>query len=336
MKVGNLSQTVWRRDIKKKIQARRKEILFPLSAEENVSMLKEVSPKEAPIFAWAQAAVGGEHTKTGVYAILRAAGDLAAKGAEPVAVSAQILSPLKEQEENIVRMAAAMEKLCEKLDMQITCIRAEGSPSVCQTVVHVTAAGICREDVGKEKIKGDREILLCGYAGLEGTLLIEAEAKEELGERFTPSFLRQTESLEEMLCTPSVLLEAYAHGASAVRQIGSGGILAGLWDLSESLGIGMEIERSHILIRQETVEICEYYQLNPYQMTSAGSALIVTDKSAQLLAFFKRAGIRAGRLGVATDGKDRVITSGTEKRYLDRPAPDEWLRWQSERMNQKK
>ena len=84
------------------------------------------------------------------------------------------------------------------------------------------------------------------------------------------------------------------------------------------------------------MEICEYYQLNPYQMTSAGSALIVTDKSAQLLAFFKRAGIRAGRLGVATDGKDRVITSGTEKRYLDRPAPDEWLRWQSERMNQKK
>ena len=53
-----------------------------------------------------------------------------------------------------MRMAAAMEKLCEKLDMQITCIRAEGSPSVCQTVVHVTAAGICREDVGKEKIKG--------------------------------------------------------------------------------------------------------------------------------------------------------------------------------------
>ena len=86
----NLSQTVWRRDIKKKIQARRKEILFPLSAEENVSMLKEVSPKEAPIFAWAQAAVGGEHTKTGVYAILRAAGDLAAKGAEPVAVSARL------------------------------------------------------------------------------------------------------------------------------------------------------------------------------------------------------------------------------------------------------
>lgn len=93
----------------------------------------------------------------------------------------------------------------------------------------------------------------------------------------------------------------------------------------------MEIEFSDILICQETVEFCEYYQLNPYQMTSAGSLLITTDKSTELLAFFKQVGIRARRLGVITDDNVRIITSGTEKRYLDRPAPDEWLRWQSGR-----
>ena len=136
-----------------------------------------------------------------------------------------------------------------------------------------------------------------------GNAFDRGRGKRRTGRKIYALLLRQTESLEEMLCTPSVLLEAYAHGASAVRQIGSGGILAGLWDLSESLGIGMEIERSHILIRQETVEICEYYQLNPYQMTSAGSALIVTDKVRSCWRFLNGRGHEPGRLGVTTDGK---------------------------------
>ena len=34
---------------------------------------------------------------------------------------------------------------------------------------------------------------------------------------------------------------------------------------------------SEISMKQETVEICEFYRLNPYQMASSGSYLIVTE-----------------------------------------------------------
>ena len=331
MKIGNLSQTVWKRDIKKKMQTRRKEVLFPITMEEKTSALVCGGKAHSEAFVWADASVSGTTEKLGQYAILRAANDVAAKGAEPIGVSVQILSPAKEKEEKIVHMAAAMEAMCEKLNLQITCMRAEGSPSVLQNIVCVTVAGFLDAAVPAKDARPGREILLCGYAGLEGTLLIAQEAEEELGRRFTPSFLRQTKEKEKWLCTPSAIQGVFAHGAKTARQIGSGGILAALWELGECFNMGMEIEFSDILICQETVEICEYYQLNPYQMTSAGSLLITTDKSTELLAFFKQVGIRARRLGVITDANVRIITSGTEKRYLDRPAPDEWLRWQSDR-----
>ena len=83
-----------------------------------------------------------------------------------------------------------------------------------------------------------------------------------------------------------------------------------------------------IALRQETVEICEYFRLNPYQMTSSGSFLLAADHAEEVIAVLEGAGARAGRLGVARAQNARVITSGEEVRYLDRPAPDELMRWQ--------
>ena len=64
---------------------------------------------------------------------------------------------------------------------------------------------------------------------------------------------------------------------SAARQIGSGGILAALWEMAEISGTGLEVSMEAMALKQETVEICEHFQINPYQMTSAGSYLIATE-----------------------------------------------------------
>ena len=349
MRIGNLSQTVWKRDIQRQIQTRRAESVFPLSIEARCSAISD-GDGACPTFVWSEASVSGDSDVIGKYALLQAANDLACRGAQPIGVSVEMLLPLRAEETEAAAVVTQMERLCERLHMQITRVRAEGNPSVSKKMVHVPAAGILRaggeektagegkltekeRDTGKEskKVLPGQELILCGCAGLEGTLLIEAESEEELGKRFPPSFLRQTRALEENLITPEVVLGALHNGAVRVCQIGSGGILAALWEMTEADKAGMEMDFSNILICQETVEICEHYQLNPYQMISAGSALMIADEGAALLDYLKRAGARAGRLGVITAGNARVITSGTEKRYLDRPAPDEYLRWLSER-----
>lgn len=89
-------------------------------------------------------------------------------------------------------------------------------------------------------------------------------------------------------------------------------------------------------LRQETVEICEFYRLNPYQLTSAGSYLIVAEHGDVVLDVLKKAGARAGKLGVTKARRARVISSGEEIRYLDRPASDELEVWMSGRQSVRK
>ena len=160
------------------------------------------------------------------------------------------------------------------------------------------------------------------------------EQEAELSQRFVPAFLRQTKALKRELC-PLAALKAAVPYVSAMQQIGSGGILAALWELSEAVGAGFQVAMEQMTICQETVEICEYYRLNPYQMTSAGAVLMVTNEAQQLLHLLEKEGVRAVRLGMIRDGNARVITSGEEVRYLDRPAADELARWMAEHMTDK-
>jgi hydrogenase maturation factor len=79
-------------------------------------------------------------------------------------------------------------------------------------------------------------------------------------------------------------------------------------------------------IKQETVEVCEFCHLNPYQLTSAGSVLIFTDRGEELVSKYEQLGVQASVLGKTTTDTARVILGGDEKRFLDRPATDELLK----------
>ena len=186
--------------------------------------------------------------------------------------------------------------------------------------------------VEKEKLiqssmgKAGQSIVLTKWIGLEGMLRIAREKEEELSKRFVPVFMNQVRELEQNLFARKELRLAREYGVSAMHQITGGGILAALWNLSEASGLGMEVELKDISIKQETIEICEYFHLNPYQMTSAGSVLMLADNGEELVNLLNKNGICATVIGRMTDGNDRVIFSNSEKRYLDRPAQDELLK----------
>jgi len=86
------------------------------------------------------------------------------------------------------------------------------------------------------------------------------------------------------------------------------------------------VELKQMAIRQETVEVCEFCHLNPYQLTSAGSVIIFTERGEELVQKYEELGIQASLLGRTTADSARVILGGEEKRFLDRPAPDELLK----------
>ena len=353
MRIGKITQTAWRRSVRKHLHIGDGDMLFALSPWETCSGFQT---ETGDGYVWADAHVSGDDAGTGYYAVYHAAGELAARNVRARGAAVYVMLAQGSREEQLAGIAAGVDRACRELEIPVTDFQGEVSGAVVHTVVTVSAAGVRqdqRTQQGQELLQGQspqkttaansvkafrreaaaqREIIMCGYAGLEGTLRILDEAQAELETRFVSAFLEQTKGLTVELASPGQILKVFESDRNAsVRQIGSGGIMAALWELSETAGIGFEIDMPQIALKQETVEICEFYRLNPYLMTSAGSYLILTDAGEAVIRALEETGAHAVRLGAARDQNARVIQNGEEIRYLDRPAPDELEIWRSKR-----
>ena len=93
--------------------------------------------------------------------------------------------------------------------------------------------------------------------------------------------------------------------------------------MAQAAGVGLEIELKKIPIRQETVEICEFFDINPYKLISGGCMLIAAKNGEQLQGMLEKQGIPASLIGSTTSGNDRVLLNGEERRFLEHAQTDE-------------
>ena len=107
-------------------------------------------------------------------------------------------------------------------------------------------------------------------------------------------------------------------GTADVRPLGPGGIFNALWDTCEMYGAGAVIDIKKIPVRQETIEICEYYDLDPYEEESGGTLLIAASDCGGLACALEKAGIPVSVIGFLHTGKARTIVYPGHVRYLDK------------------
>ena len=87
--------------------------------------------------------------------------------------------------------------------------------------------------------------------------------------------------------------------------------------LAEQAGTGLEVSLKKIPIRQETVEICNELDVNPYELSGNGSLLFVTDQGEMLAEQLQQQKIPAAVIGFLSADNDRVIVNGDERRFLE-------------------
>ena len=114
---------------------------------------------------------------------------------------------------------------------------------------------------------------------------------------------------------------AIENGAVSLHDMSQGGVYAALWDMAEASGTGLLVDFRAIAVRQEIIEICEIFDINPYELNSCGSLLITSSDSAE-------EGIDACVIGKVTDGNDKIINNLDDVRFLDKPVQDEIYRLQ--------
>ena len=68
-----------------------------------------------------------------------------------------------------------------------------------------------------------------------------------------------------------------------MHDLSRGGIHSAIWQLSEKVGMGVEVYMDKISIRQETIEVCEIFTINPYKLISNGAFFALCENGEKLV-----------------------------------------------------
>lgn len=175
------------------------------------------------------------------------------------------------------------------------------------------------------KLEAGEELVVIGTIAIEMTERLLEREKRFLEHHFSPSFLRETRMLRNHYALSGPITEnplwqiAGEMGASCLIPVGEDGFLAALWKMAEASEVGLEADLRAVPIRQETIEICECFDVNPYEAPSAGAFLAGFVHAFPFLELCEQRGIPAVCIGQANGQKARLLRSGESVRYLDRP-----------------
>ena len=322
MKIGKVPENVLKRSVMKQLHYKRDEVVLGPGIGEDCAAL---ALAEDEIFVMSTDPITGTAKDIGKLAIQITANDLASAGAEPIGVLLTILLPDGTREIALKRIMEQMELACREAKMQILGGHTEVTAVVNQPVVNV--AGVAKAKKGKlistAGARSGMDIVVTKWIGLEGTIIFAKEKEAELKEHFPASFVDTAKAFDQYLSVVPEAAVAVKSGVAAMHDVTEGGLFGALWEMAEASGVGMEIDLKKIPIRQETVEICEYFDVNPYGLISSGMMLMAAEDGNALVHALKEADIPATVIGKATDGNDRVIVRDEERRFLEPPKTDE-------------
>ena len=322
MEIGKVPEAVLKRAVFRQIHTRREEVLVGAGVGEDCAAL-QLGPDE--VFVLSTDPITGTDKNTGELAVQITANDLASAGAEPVALLLTVLLPVTADVPMIRRLMKEVDEACEKLHIQVVGGHTEVTAVVNQPVISVT--GIGKEKKGHLVTTGGAgigdDVVATKWIGIEGTSIIAREKEQELLERFAAPFVEEAKNFDRFLSVVPDAAAAVKSGVTAMHDVTEGGIYGALWELAEASGVGLEIDLKKIPVRQETIELCEYYRLNPYQLISSGCMLMTAPDGRRLVRDLEKAGIHATLIGRCVDGKAKKILNGEDTAYLERPKTDE-------------
>lgn len=179
-----------------------------------------------------------------------------------------------------------------------------------------------RQSAGLGIFKPGQDLVIAGAIGKIGVQTTVRERKEELSGRFTEDFIREALAQTELQqnLTPELLSLL---GATEWEYVEEGGILAALWNISGAYEQGIHVELLKIPVKQELIEICEVFDLNPYRLRSGGCYVAVADHGWDMVKKLEELGIESAVAGKVEKGIARKIETAGGIGFLERPQPDE-------------
>jgi hydrogenase maturation factor len=323
MEIGKIPENVLKRSVMRQLTTKREEVLVGSAVGEDCAAVV-LEPDEE--FVLSTDPITGTAKDIGNLAVLVTTNDLASAGATPIGIMLTVLLPKGTEEATLKEIMQQVNAACEAANIQVIGGHTEVTDVVNQPVLSVTGVGKVKRGkmISTGGAKPGMDLIATKWIGIEGTAIIAKEKEAELRAHFPDVIVDAAMGLDAYVSVQKDGEVAAAHGAAAMHDVTEGGIFGALWEMAEASSVGLDVDLSKIPIRQETVEICEYFDVNPYQLISSGCMLIATSDGSGLVRALADAGVASSIIGSTTDSNDRIIRYDGEMRYLEPPKADEF------------
>lgn len=272
--------------------------------------------------------ITGTATRVGRHSVHINANDIATAGARPKWYLCTILLPPNTSEESLRQIMQDIDKAARSLGISVVGGHTEVTPLLKQPLIagfmvgETTERRLVSAERGRE---GDR-ILFTKTAGLEGTGILASDHASKL-KGLGPGILARARRFSDQISVVKEALEASkASGVHAMHDPTEGGVLNGLWELSEASHVGIRVDADRIPVAMETEAVCKTLGLDPLKLMSSGSLLVAVDPSRiqPVTKALRKTGVRVSVVGtLVARSKGKRLGRGSREKELEAVPTDE-------------
>ncbi len=244
------------------------------------------------------------------------------KGGIAQYVQLHINIPEDFEEKSLGRVIKNFNDICAEKQLTINQCRVYVG-QVEDIIAHITVIGQTKYDLNSDNIKPGMDIVMTNSIALGGTGILAEIYEDRLRKKFSSSFVDDCLNLKEYISIEKAAKIVAENQAIYMHAISDGGAFSAIWELASVQNLGIRVNIKDIPVWQETIEIAEVMDINPYLLEGTGSLLIVSQDGIKIVEELEKEGIVASVIGTITDSKDRIAINGDEVRYLEPPRGDE-------------
>ena len=167
-----------------------------------------------------------------------------------------------------------------------------------------------------------KNVYIKGFVGNLGTYILIDEKYEELCSYFNKEFIDKTkktiyDSMYKDGINPSLTI--CSGSVIDKEEMQNGGFLTALWKICERNKWGIEYNLRNVPILQGTVEVANYFDINPYRLLTKDSFIYVVEEDN----YKDYISIDEKYIGQINKSKKRVRIDGESESFLTKDFKDE-------------
>ncbi|TRO58850.1 hydrogenase [Candidatus Bathyarchaeota archaeon] len=226
--------------------------------------------------------ITGTASNVGWFSVHINANDVATFGAKPKWYLCSIMLPKGSRENELRGIMKQIDSACTELGVTVIGGHCEVTPFLKRPILvgfilgetrlnrYVTSAGASVGNV----------LMMTKTVGIEGTTILATDTERILRKHLKKGVIKRAQNLyKKISVVQEALMAMEVGGVTAMHDPTEGGILCGIWELSEASNIGVRVYRDRIPISSETKSICKILKIDPFRLMSSGSLLIAAKKS---------------------------------------------------------